>query len=138
MKSFPIEPRVQGNEVKPQQGCNNFQHKDKPQEAGDSFQQGDKRSHLSIKMAEEQTSESRVQGGQGQDIGQGDNGVACDKMLIGEDLQMKKQKNNSREVQVSSQQEGCTTPAPKRRSISGRGIGSSQRDEDGSSQWGKI
>ena len=81
----------------------NFQHRDKPQEAGDGFQQADKKNHLSIKMAEKQTSESRVQGGQGQDICQGDNGVACDKMIIGEDLQMKKQKNNSREEQVSSQ-----------------------------------
>ena len=73
--------------------------------------------------------------------------VACDEMLIGEDHQMKEQKNNSREVQVSSQQEGCktvtpsrrwkcTTPAPERRSISGRGMGSSQRKKDGSSQWG--
>ena len=35
--------------------------------------------------------------------------VACDEMLIGEDDQMKEQKNTSREVQVSSQQEGCKT-----------------------------
>ena len=73
--------------------------------------------------------------------------VACDEMLIGDDHQMKEQKNNSREVEVSSQQEGCktvrpsrrwkcTTPAPERRSITGRGMGSSQREEDGSSQWG--
>ena len=31
--------------------------------------------------------------------------VACDEMLIVEDHQMKEQKNNSREVHVSSQQE---------------------------------
>ena len=35
--------------------------------------------------------------------------VACDEMLIGEDDQMKEQKNNSREAQVSSQQERCKT-----------------------------
>ena len=35
--------------------------------------------------------------------------VACDEMLIGEDHQMKEQKNNSRVVRVSSQQEGCKT-----------------------------
>ena len=35
--------------------------------------------------------------------------VACDEMLIGEDHQMKEQKTNSREVQMSSQQEGCKT-----------------------------
>ena len=39
--SFPIESRVQGNEVKPQQGCANFQHRDKPQEASDGFQQAE-------------------------------------------------------------------------------------------------
>ena len=39
--SFPIESRVHGNEVKPQQGCANFQHRDKPQEASDGFQQAE-------------------------------------------------------------------------------------------------
>ena len=42
--------------------------------------------------------------------------VACDEMLIVEDHQMKEQKNNSREVQVSSQQEmEVYTVQPQRR-----------------------
>ena len=60
-KSFPIEYRVQGNVVKPQQGCDNFQHRDKPQDAGDGLQQADKKNSLSMEMAEDQTCDSRVQ-----------------------------------------------------------------------------
>ena len=60
--SFPIESRVQGNEVKPQQGCANFQHRDKPQEASDGFQQAENKNGLSMEMAEDQNCESRVQG----------------------------------------------------------------------------
>ena len=51
------ESRVQGNEVKPQQGCHNFQHRDKPQEAGDGFQQADKKDGLSV----ERITDLRVQ-----------------------------------------------------------------------------
>ena len=42
------ESRVQGNEVKPQDDCDDFQHRDE-------------NNRFSIKMAEDQTSESRVQ-----------------------------------------------------------------------------
>ena len=52
--------RVQRNEVKPQKGSGNFQHRDKPQEAGDGFQQADKKNSLSMEMAEDKTCESGV------------------------------------------------------------------------------
>ena len=44
--------RLQGNEIKPQEGCDNYQHRDK-------------KKSFSRKMVEDQTCESRVQGKEG-------------------------------------------------------------------------
>ena len=84
--------RVQGNKIKPQEG---------------SAMASTGTRKIKVLQGEENQSRDKVD--RVRILAKVTVRVACDEMLIGEDHQMKEQKNNSREVQVSSQQEGCKT-----------------------------